>query len=181
MRNFIPIILVAATMFVGCHSPSAHTPTTAKTAVVIPPFQPLLITNYVALVSPGQSWRIVQTSTDGTWRITVSEASLEVSRFPGLTGEGWPARSKEGATSLSSEWKPHSGWFVFAENVYRAWAYDGDRLLELYTFSETWNKQSWTLGDSGAGPFYGDQSCPVPAEVFTRLSEQARTMIRNHG
>jgi hypothetical protein len=61
------------------------------------------------------------------------------------------------------------------------WYYDGDRLLWLFTFSETWNKESWTYVGSGAGPFYGDAGTPVPDEVFTRMSEKARKMVQNHG
>jgi hypothetical protein len=171
MRNTIPIILVTATLLVGCRSPSVvHTQTAAPTAVAISSFHPMLITNFCT-----------QTSLDGTWRIGISETNVAVSRFPGLTGEGWPARSKEGESTLSVPWTAHTGWLVFAENEHRAWYYDGDELLLLFTFSETWNKESWTYVSSGSGPFYGDQGTPVPGEVFTRLSEQARKKVQNHG
>jgi hypothetical protein len=170
MRNIVPILLGTATLLVGCHSPSAvHTQTAAAAAVAIPPFHPMLITN-----------SCTRTSLDGTWRIGVSETSVAVSRFPGLTGEGWPARSKEGESTQSIPWTAHKGWLVFAETHFRVWAYDGNRLLMLFTFSETWDKWSWAQGNSGSGPFYGDAGCPVPAEVFTRLSEQARKEVQNH-
>jgi hypothetical protein len=122
-----------------------------------------------------------QTSTDGTWRIGVSETNVAVSRFPGLTGPGWPSRSKEGESTVSIPWRAHLGWLVFAENDRRVWYYDGDRLLWLFTFNEIWNKESWTNVGSGSGPFYGDQGTPVPAEVLTRLSEQTRQIVKNHG
>jgi hypothetical protein len=171
MRYNMPILFVTATLLVGCRSPSTvHTQTVAPTAAAMPWFHPMLITNFCT-----------QTSLDGTWRIGVSETNVAVSRFPGLTGEGWPSRSKEDEATLSIPWTAHTGWLVFAENDYRVWYYDGHRLLWLFTFSETWNKESWTYVGSGAGPFYGDQGTPVPAEVFTRLPEQARKMIQNHG
>jgi hypothetical protein len=168
MRNTIPILFVAVTLLTGCHSPPPIV--SIQTAVSAPlRFHSLLITNFYA-----------QTSLDGTWRIGVSDTNVAVSRFPGLTGKGWPARSKAGETTLSIPWKAHTGWLAFAENDHRVWYYDGDRLLYLATFSETWNKKNWNYAGSGAGPFYGDQDIPVPAEVFLRLSEQTRQMVKNH-
>ena len=171
MRKIIPIVMLAAIALVGCRALSTdYTQTVAPTAAVRPSFRPMLITNFCA-----------QTSLDGTWRIEISETNVAVSRFPGLIGEGWPARSKEGESTVSIPWTVRTGWLVFAENEQRVWYYDGDRLLWLFTFSETWNKESWIAGGSGSGPFYGDEGTPVPAEVFIRLSEQARKMIQNHG
>jgi len=142
MRKIIPIFMVAATTLVGCHTPSTvRTRTAAPTAAAIPSFHPMLISNFCT-----------QTSLDGTWRIGVSDASVAVSRFPELTGEGWPARSKEGEATLSIPWSAHTGWLVFAENDDRVRAYDGDRLLILFTFSETWNKESWTSGGVAVVP-----------------------------
>jgi hypothetical protein len=169
MRHIIPILFVAATLLVGCHSPPPMV--SAQTAAPVPlRFQPMLITNFC-----------IQTSLDGTWRIGISETNVAVSRFSGLTGKGWPARSKEGEETVSIPWRSHTGWLVFAENDRRVWYYDGDRLLWLSTFSETGNKESWNSVDSRSGPCYGDPGTPVPAEVFTRLSKQARKMVRDHG
>ena len=143
----------------------------APTAAAAPSFRPMLITNFCT-----------QTSPDGTWRIGISQRSVDVSRFPGLIGEGWPARSKEGETTVSVPMMGHTGWFAFTENDHRVWYYDGDGLLYLFSFSgETWNKVSWISGGCNCGPFYGDQRCPVPESVFTRLSEQARKKVQNHG
>ena len=172
MRCIVPILFVAATLLAGCHSPSPMHAQTAAPTAALPPFQPMLISNFCT-----------QTSPDGTWRIEVSETNVAVSRFPGLTGAGWPARAKAGELTLSIPWTAHTGWLVFAENNdRRVWYYDGDQLLFLFTFGEeTWNKESWTGGNSGEGPFYGDPGTPVPAEVFTRMSEKARKMVQNHG
>jgi hypothetical protein len=169
MRKIIPLVPVAAALLVGCHSPSAvHTQTAAPTKVAS--FHPMLITNFCT-----------QTSLDGTWRIGVSETNVAVSRFIGLTGEGWPARSNKDTDTLSIPWTSRTGWLVFAESDNRVWYYDGDQLLYLFTFSETWNKESWHYVGSSSGPFYGDPGTPVPAEVFRRLSEEARKTIQNHG
>jgi hypothetical protein len=171
MRYIIPALIVAAMFLTGCHTPSTvRSRTAVPTAAALPLFHTMLITNLCT-----------QTSPDGTWRIGISETNVAVSRFPGLTGEGWPARSKEGESTLSLPWTGHRGWLVFAENEQRVWYYDGERLLWLFTFSETWNKEGWASVGSGAGPFYGDPHTPVPAEVFTRLSESARKMVQNHG
>lgn len=171
MRKIIPLVLAIAALLVGCHSPPRfQTQANAATVVAMPSFQPMLMTSFYT-----------QTSNDGTWRIAVSETNVAVSRFPGLTGEGWPARAKVGETTVSVPWTSHTGWLVFAENDYRVWCYDGNRVLVLFTFNETWNKESWTYVGSGCGPLYGNPGTPVPAEVFARLSEQVRKRIKSHG
>jgi hypothetical protein len=170
-QAIIPALFAVATLLVGCHSPPRfQTQAKASIAVATPSFQPMLMTTFDT-----------QTSNDGTWRIAVSETNVAVSRFPGLTGEGWPARAKDGETTVSVPWTSHTGWLVFAENDCRVWYYDGDRGLFLFTFNETWNKESWTYVGSGCGPFYGDPGTPVSAEVFARLSEQVRKRIKSHG
>jgi hypothetical protein len=71
MRYIIPIIFVAATLLVGCHSPSQiHTQAAAP-----PPFHPMLITTLGTKTSP-----------DGIWRIGVSESSLDLSRSAAHAG-----------------------------------------------------------------------------------------------
>jgi hypothetical protein len=165
MRNMFAILIVAATVLAGCHSPSSVQTQRASTP---PPFQPMLITNFCA-----------QTSPDGTWRIGVAEDCLEVSRFSGLTGEGYPGRSKEFPGGVTIPWKAHAGCFAFTENVNRVWAYNGDRLLMLETCSDAiWNKQSWISG--GWASYFGNYPCAVPAEVYSRLSEEARKGIQRH-
>ncbi len=162
-------IIVAAAVLVGCHSPSVvHTQTVAPPAAAMSAPEPMLITNFCT-----------QTSPNGAWRIEVSKTSVAVSHFPGAElGSGiFPNRIVGNDGTLSIMWTAHPGWLAFIENNSRVWCYDGDRLLWLFTFKIPW-RQSWNYG---AGPFYGDQATPVPAEVFTRLSEQARKMIQNHG
>lgn len=182
MRNVIAIVFVAALAVVGCQStPTVRTQAAAPATALIPPFQPMLMTNFETQISNDEPWSCIQKSNDGTWQVEVSETNVAVSRFPGLTGEGWPGRANSGASTLAIPWKAGPRWLVFAENDYRVWAYDGDQLLFQFTFSETWNKESWHYVGSGAGPSYGDQGTPVPAEVFTRLSEQLRKKIKSHG
>ncbi len=168
VRYIIPIVFVAATVLVGCHSPSmVHTQIASSTVAAPPPFQPMLITNFCT-----------QTTLDGTWRIGVSETNVAVSRFAGLPG-GFPGRSKAEPSGVSSPWKADSGWFVFIENINRVWAYNGDRLLLLWTCSDAvWNKQSWISG--GWASYVGGYPCAVPAEVFSRLSEPAQKGIQSH-
>jgi hypothetical protein len=112
---------------------------------------------------------------DGTWRITVSAHSLDLSRSTahsdgkGTTISGWTTTG----FGTASPWTAHAGWFVFIESESRAWAYDGDRLLILDT--ETSN------GNNSSGATYcGRFPCAVPTEVFSRLSEPARKAIQAH-
>jgi len=74
MRYNIAVILLAATVLAGCHSPSpVHTQTAAPL-----PFRPMLITTLGTKTSPG-----------GVWRIGVSENSLDLSRSAAYSdGEG---------------------------------------------------------------------------------------------
>ena len=164
MRYKIPTLFAAATLLVGCHTPKP----VQTQAAAPPPFQPMLITNFSN-----------QTTLDGTWQIDVSETNVAVSRFSGLTGEGFPGRSKDDPGSVGSPWKAHSGWLVFVENINRVWAYNGDRLLLLWTCSDAeWNKQSWMSG--GWANYVGHYPCAVPADVFSRLSEPAQKAISSH-
>jgi hypothetical protein len=141
----------------------------------------MLMTNIVTQGSPDQPWFYAQTSNDGACRIEVSETNVAVLHFPGLIGQGWPARAKEGENTVSLPWTARAGWLVFVENNHRAWAYDGDRLLYLFTYSETWNRGSWRYVGSSIGLSYGDLGAPMPAEVFSRLPEKMREKIKNHG
>jgi len=155
MRNIVPILFVAATVLVGCHSPSMlHTQTAA-----LAPFHPMFITT-----------RGTNTSPDGIWRVAVSAAgdSLDLSHHQSLTGEGWT--NSVWTTDSPQGWMAQAGWFVFIESESRVWAYDGVRSLSLLTVTPT----------SGAWYGPGRFPCAVPSEVFSRLSEPARKAIQTH-
>jgi hypothetical protein len=164
MRNILPILFLAVTVLVGCHSASmVHTQTAAPTVAARPPFRPMLITTLGTNTTP-----------DGTWRIAVSEASLDLSRSHAAHGEGW---TTSGWTTTgfgtASPWTAHAGWFVFIESEFRVWAYDGDRRLILKTYTSSGVNSSSTIYDSGF-------PCVVPTEVFSRLSEPAQKAIEKH-
>jgi hypothetical protein len=114
---------------------------------------------------------------DGTWRIGVSEASLDLSRSAAAQGEGWTTTGWT-TTSLSNAdgaWRCHAGWFVFTESESRVWAYDGDRNVHLLVYTSS--------GKVSSSVFYDSRNkfpCAVPAEVFSRLSESAQKMIQSH-
>jgi hypothetical protein len=165
MRNIIPIVFVAATVLVGCHSPATvHTQTATPAVAAPPPFRPMLITMLGTNTTP-----------DGTWRIGVSEHSLDLSRSASAHGEGW---TSSGWTTTGfgtdSPWTSHEGWFVFIESESRVWAYDGDRALYLLT--ATANGGNSSSGVCGPSRF----PCAVPIQVFSRLSEPAQRAIEPH-
>jgi hypothetical protein len=59
MRCFIPILIVTATVLVGCHSPSqVHTQKPAPTVATLPPFHPMFVTVFGIHPSPDGSWKI---------------------------------------------------------------------------------------------------------------------------
>ena len=133
-------------------------PTAASTVATPLPFCPMFITTL------GTS-----TSSDGTWRVGVSESSVDLSHSiaygdgKGLKMSGWSTISPQG-------WKAQAGWFVFIESESRVWAYDGDRNLMLQTETSS--------GNNSTGATYSSRfPCAVPAEVFSRLSEPARRAI----
>jgi hypothetical protein len=109
------------------------------------------------------------TSSDGRWRIGVSDSSVDLSHSfahndeQGGSVSGWSTISPQG-------WKPQAGWYVFVESESRVWAYDGDRklLLDSELFS----------GNQSTGAIYENNfPCAVPAEVLARISEPARKAI----
>ena len=162
MRNILPILIAAATVLVGCQTRSQVRPQPAAPAVAAPPpFCPMLMTTFGTA-----------TSSDGTWRIGVSERSLDLSRSASAQGEGW---TSSGWTTTgfgtASPWTAHAGWFVFIESESRVWAYDGDRLLILETYTSSGRNSSSTLYDSRF-------PCAVPAEVFSRLPERKQKEIQ---
>ena len=160
MRNIIPIVFVAGTVLVGCHSPlTVHTQTPTPTAAAPPPFHPVFITTRGTNTLPG-----------GIWRVGVSAAgdSLDLSHHESFKGEGWT--NSVWTTDSPQGWKAQAGWFVFIESESRVWAYDGDRYLSLLAVTPT------------SGAWYGPRRfpCAVPTEVFSRLSEPAQRAIEPH-
>lgn len=161
--NIIPIVFIGATVLVGCHSPSiVHTQTAVLPAAAPAPFRPMLITTFGTHTSP-----------DGTWRIGVSETSLDLSRSAaysdgkGLTMSGWNTDSPQG-------WTAHAGWLIFTENKSRVWAYDGNRSLVLLAYSSFGTNSSATFYNSPRFP------CAVPTEVFSHMSEPAQKDIQTN-
>jgi len=129
-----------------------------------PPFQPLLIT------TPGSS-----TSSDGTWRIGVSESAVDFTHMnvnkvaPGLTVSN--AVSTSYPAPANSTWMGHVGWFVYIENESRVWVYDGDRRLMLESVTINGN-------NSSAGACFDHFPCAVPVEVFSRLTAPEQEAVR---
>ena len=154
MRYTIPILLVAATLLVGCHSPSpVHTQAAAP-----PPFQPMFITTFCT-----------QTTPDESWKIGVSEDLIDFAH---------PASG-----GVSFKWSAQAGWFVFIENKSRVWAYDGNRIIWLYAETHA-EKSSGAATYPGVFRTTGLDShfpCAVPAEVISHLPEQRQKEIQAHG
>jgi hypothetical protein len=126
---------------------------TADLTLAAPPsFRPMLITSLGTTTSP-----------NGMWRIEISENAINLSHYP--------IGGSVGFTPDSHGWTTHPGWFVFIENESRVWAYDGDRMLCLQTFTSSGNTSGWEVR-------YGDFPCHVPAEVFFRLSKQKQEDIQ---
>ncbi len=107
------------------------------------------------------------TTVDGSWRITASETSVDLSHSnaydngTGFKMTGWTTISPGG-------WKSHQGWFVYAETDSQIWAYDGNRTLFLDTESGT------PPNLRGVNYCNSHFPCAVPPEVLSRLSEPAR-------
>ncbi len=114
------------------------------------------------------------TSPDGTWRIGVSETTLDLSRSAAAHGEGWTS-SGWTTTSLNTDgaWRCHPGWLVYTESESKVWAYDGDRKVVLEIYESVGRDSKSALYDSRA-----KFPCAVPGEVFSRLSEAARKDIQ---
>ena len=105
------------------------------------------------------------TSSDGTWRIAVSETSLDLARLGGFGGAAPSPTSNWTSTISPGEWKARAGWFVFIESKSNVWAYDGGGRLVLNV--ETMN------GNSNTGGAIYENGYPraVPDEVLSRLPE----------
>ena len=138
--------------------------TAAPTVAALPPFHPMLITAFGTHPSP-----------DGSWKIGVSEDSIDFAR---------PASGGTSFTPDSHGWRAQAGWFVFIESKSRVWAYDGDR--QLYLDTET----SYGNNSYGGAIYYGvfratnfdsNFPCAVPSEVISHLPEQKQKQIQTHG
>ena len=152
MRYTIPILFVAVAILVGCHKPSeVHTQTTDAPVASQPAFEPKIISSF------DHGLKTV-TVTDGSWQITVSETSLQLSR-PG-SSERYP-------------WSAHTGWFVFIESSSKVWFYNGDHPLCLSTVTPNGNSVAWADYDTKF-------PCAVPSEVFSRLPAAAQKTISSH-
>lgn len=163
MRNTIPILFIAATLLVGCYSSSPmHNQTAAPTAT-LPPFHPVLITVFGTHPTP-----------DGSWKIGVSEDSIDFAR---------PASGGMSFTPDSHGWRAQAGWFVFIESESRVWAYDGNRQLYLDTETSNGNNSYGGIyyGVFRATNFNSNFSCAVPSEVISHLPEQRQKEIQTHG
>jgi hypothetical protein len=125
--------------------------TAGLTLAAPPPFRPMLITSLGTATSP-----------NGRWQVEISENAINLSHSPNGGSVGF--------TPDSHGWTTHPGWFVFLENESRVWAYDGDRMLYLQTFTSSSNTSGWEIR-------CGDFPCHVPAEVFSRLSKQKQKDI----
>jgi hypothetical protein len=165
MRTIIPILFVAAIVLVGCHSPSqVHTQTPALNVAAPPPFHPMLITVFGTHPTP-----------DGSWKIGVSEDSIDFTR---------PASVSTSLPPDSHGWRAKTGWFVFIESESRAWAYDGDR--QLYLDTETSNGNNSYNGAIYCGVFRSTNfdsnfPCVVPSEVISHLPKPKQKEIQTHG
>jgi hypothetical protein len=143
----------------------------APTPAVAPPpsSQPLFITELgTTTISPDKLWRVAVSPAGDTVEITRNESSqVLVGQKPQEADGPYEARS----IIRVPNWRAHPGWFVFIENASQIWIYDGDRNLCLET----------SISDHSA--FYPTPSsfpCPIPAQVFSRLSEAAKRSIGRH-
>lgn len=71
------------------------------------------------------------------------------------------------STAHPPDWKPHPGWFVFAENQERVWMFDGDR--EILMLNAT--PKDWSINGRPHKHF------PVPPVVAARLPESLKKEI----
>lgn len=128
--------------------------------VVRPAFQPMLMTSFGT-----------NTTSDSSYRIGAMESSLDICWLSGPDAPGGPMLSWSSSIS-PGDWKAKPGWFVYVQSHTNVWAYDGDRQLVLHTEVVSGN-------NTANGSMYpGNYPCPVPDEVFSRLSERKQKEIR---
>ena len=116
-------------------------------------------TNFGTYHDPVTGWAVSVTKTNG---IRLGRPATKVS--VGI------AKFEATSTVSPSDWKARAGWFTYAESKERVWAYDGDSYLFLLT---------WT--PSGTASYKRHSfPCPVPREVYVRLSAVAQKDIESH-
>ena len=122
-------------------------------------------------------------SSDGIWEVSVAAADQPFKLVRGqyldhvrtVSSDGSTIATWTGAltnTYATEGWKAQLGWFVYIENQSRAWCYDGSNYLWLLRVDSD--------GSSGS---YGPQSfpCPVPRQVYERLSDTAQKATLKDG
>ncbi len=124
------------------------------------PFQPMLVTSFGT-----------NTTSDSSWRIGAAETSLDICWLSGPAAPEGPQLSWSSSIS-PGDWKAQPGWFVYVQSHTNVWAYDGDRQLVLHTEVVSGNNVA------NGSMYPGNYPCPVPDEVFSRLSERKQKEIR---
>ena len=108
----------------------------------------------------GTPWTVRVSETNRTFQISYRYDS-------GTNGTGYINFSSP------ADWHAQPGWFIFAENNERIWAYDGGGNLFLQS------AVPYILGPRCAS--YGPSYFPyaVPGEVFGRLSKHTQDAIKD--
>ena len=122
-------------------------------------------------------------SKDGVWEVSVAATNQPFKLMRGQYLDHLRTVSSDGATIAtwtgaltntyaSAGWRAQPGWFVYIENQWQAWCYDGSNYLWLLRID--------SQGSSGA---YGPKSfpCPVPRQVYSRLSDSAQKAVIKDG
>ena len=108
-------------------------------------------------------------SSDCPWAVSVSDTNQTFHISYRYSGTNFSASL---SADSPSGWKAKTGWFVFIESDERIWAYDGGSSLELLAIK--FRKLGPALTSYGSYSF----PCPVPAEVFARLTPEAQKAIK---
>jgi hypothetical protein len=110
----------------------------------------------------------------GTYHDTVTGWTISVGETNGIhigprTNSALLGIVKFSTTVSPSGWRPHTGWFAYAESAERVWVFDGER--ELMVLEAT--PKEWGFH---VPPF----RYSVPAEVLGRLPEPVRQSVGKH-
>src|SRR5687767_5398132 len=116
-----------------------------------------LITSFGTNHDPVTGWTVRVHQTNGIHIGPRSAGSLDL---PGVS-------VKMTSTAHPPDWKPHPGWFVFAENKQRVWMFDGER--EILMLNAT--PENVSINGKPHKHF------PVPPDVAARLPESLRKEI----
>lgn len=139
----LSFVIVAALVFSGCNRSTAPTPTASTQIMTLPG------TNH----DPVTGWTVRVSETDGI-HLDPPTSGLFV---------------KFKTTIHPPNWKPHPGWFVFAENEERVWMFDGEHGVLMLNATPT----NWSINGEPL------RNYPVPAAVAARLPESLRQEIEN--